>query len=85
MGPQRLQMPILEIFGELDKNPPPEKARQFEAALKSLNKSAEIYIYENANHAFANPSSTRYNAEAAEDAWEKTTAFLQKHLQQLTI
>lgn len=76
-----LQMPILGIFGELDKNPPPEKVREFEAALKSLNKSAEIYIYENANHAFANPSGTRYNAEAAEDAWEKTTAFLQRHLQ----
>lgn len=75
-----LQMPILGIFGELDKNPPPEKAREFETVLKSLNKSAEIYIYENANHAFANPSGTRYNAEAAEDAWEKTTAFLERHL-----
>jgi carboxymethylenebutenolidase len=75
-----LQMPILGIFGELDSNPPPETAREFESVLKSLNKSAEIYIYENANHAFANPSGTRYNAEAAEDAWEKTTAFLDKHL-----
>lgn len=75
-----LQMPILGIFGELDSNPPPEKAREFESVLNSLNKSAEIYIYENANHAFANPSGTRYNAEAAEDAWEKTTAFLKKHL-----
>lgn len=75
-----LQMPILGIFGELDKNPPPEKAREFETVLKSLNKSAEIYIYEDANHAFANPSGTRYNAEAAEDAWEKTTAFLERHL-----
>jgi carboxymethylenebutenolidase len=33
-----------------------------------LGKSAEIYIYEGADHAFANPSGTRYNPEAAEDA-----------------
>ncbi|NEP45486.1 MAG: dienelactone hydrolase family protein [Okeania sp. SIO2H7] len=75
-----LQMPILGIFGELDSNPPPEKAAEFQGVLTSLNKSAEIYIYEDANHAFANPSGTRYNAEAAEDAWEKTTAFLERHL-----
>nr|WP_041238123.1 dienelactone hydrolase family protein [Gloeothece citriformis] len=75
-----LQMPILGIFGELDQNPPVAKVREFEKTLQSLDKSVEIYIYENANHAFANPSGTRYNAEAAEDAWKKTTAFLEKHL-----
>ncbi len=75
-----LQMPILGIFGELDNNPPVETVRQFEAALKELGKSADIYIYENADHAFSNPSGTRYNAEAAEDAWKKTITFLNQHL-----
>ncbi len=75
-----LQMPILGIFGALDQNPSVETVRSFEAALNELGKSAEIYVYDGANHAFANPSGTRYNAQAAEDAWGKTTAFLSQHL-----
>ncbi len=77
---KELEMPILGIFGELDQNPSPEAVRQFEAALKEAGKSPQIYIYENANHAFANPSGNRYNPEAAEDAWNKTIAFLEKYL-----
>jgi carboxymethylenebutenolidase len=75
-----LQMPILGIFGELDNNPSVATVRQFEAALQQLDKSAEIYVYENADHAFANPSGTRYNAEAAEQAWQRTTEFLAQYL-----
>ncbi|MGK7930725.1 MAG: dienelactone hydrolase family protein [Microcystaceae cyanobacterium] len=75
-----LAMPILGIFGELDKNPPPETVKQFEATLNDLGKLADIHIYPNADHAFANPSGNRYNQVAAEDAWQKTTAFLAKYL-----
>ncbi|MEL6778222.1 MAG: dienelactone hydrolase family protein, partial [Cyanobacteria bacterium J06597_16] len=32
-------------------------------------------------HAFANPSGKNYDEVAAEDAWEKTTAFFASHLQ----
>lgn len=77
---QPLEMPILGIFGALDDNPAPETVREFETALNSLDKSADIYIYEGADHAFANPSGNRYNAEAAEDAWTKTITFLNQHL-----
>jgi carboxymethylenebutenolidase len=77
---QPLQMPILGIFGELDNNPPVAKVNQFKKALESLNKPVEIHIYKNADHAFANPSGTRYNAKAAEDAWQKTITFLNKNL-----
>ncbi len=76
-----LTMPILGLFGELDTNPSVETVRSFEAALNQLNKPVDVYIYPDANHAFANPSGTRYNAAAAEDAWQKTTAFLKQHLQ----
>ncbi|MBE9182517.1 dienelactone hydrolase family protein [Oculatella sp. LEGE 06141] len=77
---QPLQMPILGIFGALDDNPSVETVRAFESALISLNKPVEIHVYEGADHAFANPSGTRYNAEAAEDAWEKTLTFLNDQL-----
>jgi carboxymethylenebutenolidase len=77
-----LQMPILGIFGSLDRNPSVEVVKKFAANLKSLDKSVEIHIYEGVDHAFANPSGKNYNAEAAEDAWQKTTAFLAKNLSQ---
>jgi len=77
-----LQMPILGHFGAEDRGIPPESVRQFEAALEQLGKDAEIHVYEGADHAFANPSGTRYNEEAAEEAWSRTVAFLAKNLGQ---
>lgn len=75
-----LSMPIAGFFGGLDQGIPVADVRAFESTLDELGKSAEIYIYEDADHAFANPSGTRYNAEAASDAWAKTTAFLAETL-----
>lgn len=77
---QTLQMPILGIFGAEDRSIPVTEVRQFEANLARLGKEAEIIIYENAGHAFANPSGERYVPEAAEAAWSKTIDFLNKHL-----
>ncbi|MBX2862835.1 MAG: dienelactone hydrolase family protein [Leptolyngbyaceae cyanobacterium MAG.088] len=75
-----LQMPIQGHFGSLDSNPSPETVQAFETALNDLDKSSEIYLYEGANHAFANPSGTRYNAEAADLSWQRTVAFLKQYL-----
>ena len=77
---ESLQMPIQGHFGSLDTNPTPETVGEFEAALNDLGKDAQIYLYEGANHAFANPSGTRYNPEAAELSWERTIDFLNQHL-----
>ena len=57
-----------------------DSVRAFESVLDELGKSAEIHVYEDANHAFANPSGTRYNEVAATDAWERTLAFFAEHL-----
>jgi carboxymethylenebutenolidase len=75
-----LRAPVLGIFGSVDQGIPLESVREFERALQELGKPAEIHVYEGASHAFANPSGTAYDAEAAEDAWEKTRAFLGRHL-----
>jgi dienelactone hydrolase len=40
----------------------------------------EIYIYENAGHAFANEGGSWYNQEAADIAWKRTVTFLEKYL-----
>jgi carboxymethylenebutenolidase len=78
----KLGMPILGVFGAEDQGIPVESVKEFEAALDSLGKEAQIRIYEGADHAFANPSGTRYQPEAAADAWEKTIAFFNQHLKE---
>jgi carboxymethylenebutenolidase len=75
-----LDMPILGIFGGADQSIPIQKVREFEAVLASLGKPAEILVYPGAQHAFANPSGTRYDPEAAEDAWGETLDFLERYL-----
>ena len=50
----------------------------YEAALKANDKRFTIYIYPNANHAFNNDTSSRYNKAAAELAWGRTVAFLKE-------
>jgi carboxymethylenebutenolidase len=75
-----LNVPILGIFGAEDQGIPLDMVKSFEEALSSLGKDASIHIYEGADHAFANPSGTHYEPDAAQDAWEKTLAFFEKHL-----
>lgn len=77
---KKLEMPILGIFGEDDESIPPEDVNEFESALNEVGVSNSIHIYEDAGHAFANPSGDRYVEEAAEDAWQKTIDFFNKHL-----
>jgi len=77
---EKLDMPVLGLFGADDEAIPPEQVEQFESTLEELDKEARIHIYEEAGHAFANPSGERYNADAATDAWKKTVEFLNEHL-----
>ncbi len=76
----RLQMPILGLFGSKDRVVPVATVTAFEASMKRQGKDLDVHIYEGADHAFANPSGTAYEPEAAEDAWRLTTAFLREHL-----
>lgn len=75
-----LEMPILGIFGAEDRGIPLPTVKEFEAKLTSLGKQADIQIYENADHAFANPSGNKYVPEAAEQAWSETIQFFEEHL-----
>lgn len=52
----------------------------YEEALKKASVDYRIHVYEGAAHAFFNDTGPRYNAEAAELAWERTVAFLKQKL-----
>lgn len=75
-----LQMPVIGFFGGQDQGIPVETVRTFEETMNALGKNVTVHVYEAADHAFANPSGTRYDAAAAEDAWSRTLAFLERHL-----
>ncbi len=75
-----LTTPILGHFGSEDGGIPVAGVREFEKALTELGKDGRIHIYEGADHAFANPSGTRYAAEAATLAWQRTLDFLTETL-----
>lgn len=70
---------IMGVFGKLDSGIPPATVKAFEEGLKKAGVDVVIHSYD-ANHAFANPSSARYDKVAAADAWIKVRAFLKKHL-----
>ena len=76
-----LQSPLLGHFGTEDKNINREMVEGFEKAAAAAGKAEQIEIhwYE-ADHAFANPTGARYDAEDAALAWQRSMSFLEKHL-----
>lgn len=75
-----LSMPIQGHFGSEDSSIPPAEVRRFEQALNQADKRNEIYLYAGAGHAFANPSGTRYEPQAAQRSWQRTLDFLDRNL-----
>lgn len=70
---------VLGIYGELDGRIN-GGIPAIEEAMKANNKIYEKMIYPNADHAFNNDTGTRYNPDAAKDAWEQTLAWFEKYV-----
>ena len=74
-----LKGPVLGHFatrdGWIDKN----MVDGFRSAMAAAGKHLEAHWYE-ADHAFANPTQARYDAEDAMLAWARTLAFFKTHL-----
>lgn len=77
-----LQMPVRGFFGEADSSIPLDVVHQFDARLTEAAVEHEITTYAGAGHAFANPTGNNYEADAAQDSWQKTLEFLDRHLKQ---
>ena len=67
----RIQAAVLAIYGGLDGRIT-GTADRIEAAMLANNKVFEKVIYPDADHAFHNDTGSRYNPEAARDAWART-------------
>ncbi|MEM7198995.1 MAG: dienelactone hydrolase family protein [Planctomycetota bacterium] len=66
---------VLAVFGSQDSSIPNETVDLFEASMQEAGRDVRVLRYD-ANHAFANPSSDRYDGEHAADAWREVRAFL---------
>jgi carboxymethylenebutenolidase len=76
-----LRAPVLGLFAENDQFVTPDVVRALEQTLREHGKQAETHIYPGTDHAFFNDARPEvYDREAAEDAWQRTLAFLRQHL-----
>jgi carboxymethylenebutenolidase len=75
-----LSVPVLGFFGAEDESIPVAEVQQFRSTLKELGKNAEVLIVPRVDHAFANPSGGNYDEQAANEAWDTTLKFLERHL-----
>jgi carboxymethylenebutenolidase len=74
-----LEADVLGIFAEKDGWITPEVVNKFDALTKATGKNFTFKQFE-ANHAFANPSSPRYEEAAAQEANTMALDFLKKRL-----
>ncbi len=78
---RRSKRPLLFNWGGLpDKHIPPDQIRAIAQALREAGKSFVNVEFSRADHGFNCDERPTYNAEAAEEAWVLTGAFLKKHL-----
>jgi carboxymethylenebutenolidase len=78
---QQIFAPVLGNFGGLDRGITPADVQDFEKTMKGLNRRVDLKSYPDAGHAFENPTNkTGYRPQDADDAWARTTAFLNKYL-----
>jgi carboxymethylenebutenolidase len=76
---RHLKGPVLGHFAARDGWINRPMVEGFEAAMKEAGKRLEVYWYD-ADHAFANPTTARYDEADAKLAWSRTLAFLKKEL-----
>lgn len=77
----KIQAAVLGIYGERDQRIN-QGIPEIEQAMRQNNKVFQKIIYPNADHAFHNDTGTRYNPEAARDAWMRTLEWLGRYLNQ---
>jgi carboxymethylenebutenolidase len=77
-----LQTPWLGLYGDLDKGIPSPDVEQLRSALDKVLVPTEIVRYPDADHGFnCNDRPAVFNPTVATDAWQRTLAWFDSHLQ----
>jgi len=75
----QVKEPVLGLYGAEDQGIPVDQVKQMESALKAAGKTAEFVIYPGAPHGFHADYRPSYRKEAAEDGWNRMTAWFKKY------
>jgi carboxymethylenebutenolidase len=75
----RAKAAVYGIYGEQDERVNATRDRA-EAALKAAGLTYQIRTFAGAGHAFFNDTGPRYNAEAAQQAWQEMLDWFNRHL-----
>jgi carboxymethylenebutenolidase len=74
----RIECPILALFGGADEGLGPDVRAAFERALSDAGIEHEVVTYEGAPHSFFDRKAAEFQ-DASDAAWAKTLAFIQAH------
>jgi len=75
-----LSSPVLGHFAAQDARINTDMVAGFEAAMAAAGKTELSVHWYDADHAFANPTGARYDADDARLAWSRTLDFFRRHL-----
>jgi carboxymethylenebutenolidase len=70
-----MKAPVLGLYGEADQGIPVAQVEAMKTALQGAGKKAEFQIYPGAPHGFHADYRPSYRKEAADDAWNRLTAW----------
>jgi carboxymethylenebutenolidase len=76
----KLDCPVLGLFGNDDQNPSPDAVNELEEALKKNGKQYEFHRYDGAGHGFFYYDRPNYRQEQAMDGWKHVLTFFEKNL-----
>jgi len=80
----KVKCPLLLFYGDKDQFILAEQVGAFTGRLKQLGRDFSSHVYPGAGHGFFCNDRASYNADAANDAWEKTKSFLETNLKRAT-
>jgi len=75
----RINAPVLGLYGGADAGIPNDTVDKMRAALKAAGKKSEIHTYPDTPHAFHADYRPSYRKEQAEDGWKRLRAWLKKN------
>ena len=73
------KQPVLGLYGGQDSGIPLETVETMRQAIRAANAEAEIVVYPEVGHAFNADYRPSYNAEAAQDGWQRMLAWFAQH------
>lgn len=77
----KLTAPVLGAFAEKDEYAPPAAAHALDDQIRAHGVATDFKVYPGTDHAFFNDGRPEvYDADAAQDAWQRTLAWFRQHV-----